>query len=342
MLISGSMSECAVCYVADAKFLFPTIASAMSLRVFVPKTDVDVLIFLTSDPATIHPDLAPMLSDIGVTLVHLNAQGLKRVDAAKWSQGHVSLATLGRFLIADIVAQSYRRLLYVDGDTYFNDDPSELLAYDIPEGKIGAVSDIRAYATSDFGRFGTESRRYFSMLGMTPGQRYFNAGVFVARTDTWREMADEALAYFLENTAICVRHDQSAMNAVLGRRRIPLPIRWNFMTEYENLGMGRSVRPAIYHFTGQSKPWVGPLSPWKRFDPYYTRIEEQIGGIVPRPTWPAQRLAEENRIATRRYWKMHLAFAPRVLAKRGAIKRADRIATQMFERSAERSTVDPR
>ena len=326
-----SATDCAICYVTDRGFLFPTIASALSLRRFVPTDVADVLLFLTGEPTANHDALVAFLADLGIKLLLLDAGQLDAVDAAKWSQGHVSLSTLGRFLIADTVARSHRRMLYVDGDTWFDADPTSLLQYDIMAGRIGAVDDIRAFSRDDVGRFGSSSRSYFADLGMAADQRYFNAGVLLVETATWREMAREALDFFMANTALCVRHDQSAMNAVLGRRRVALPIRLNFMTEYENLGLAKAIRPAIYHFTGSSKPWVGAMSPWTRFHPYYEEVERRIGHLVPRPTWNDDRARAQDRLTRRRWWKMHLLFAPRVFVKRRAIIRAERAAVRAFE-----------
>ncbi len=326
-----SARDCAICYVADQNFLFPTIASALSLRRFVPNEAADVLLFLTGEPTGNHDALVAFLAERGIKLLSLDAAQLDAVDAAKWSEGHVSLSTLGRFLIADTVARSHRRMLYVDGDTWFDGDPTPLLEHDIPTGRIGAVDDIRAFSRDDFGRFGSSSRGYFANLGMAADQRYFNAGVLLVETATWQDMAREALAFFLNNTAICVRHDQSAMNAVLGRRRITLPIRWNFMTEYQNLGLAKAIRPAIYHFTGASKPWNGAMSPWTRFHACYQDVERQIGHLVPRPTWDDARVQAQDRLTRRRWWKMHLLFAPRVFAKRRAIIQAEREAVRAFE-----------
>jgi lipopolysaccharide biosynthesis glycosyltransferase len=316
------MSDCAICYVADEAFLFPAIASALSLRAFVPEAKADVLLFLTSTPKS--DELASSLKALGIKLMILDVNGFSQVDASKWSRGHVTVSTLGRFLIADAVAQSYRRMLYVDGDTYFGADPSALLNYAIPAGKIGAVDDIRAYARQDFGRFGTESRRYFSALGMPGEQRYFNAGMFLVETATWQQMAKDAHTFFLNNTEICDRHDQSSMNSVLGRHRVPLPARYNFMTEYENLGLSEAIEPVIYHFTGSTKPWVGPLDPWKRFFPFYADVEQRIAHIVKRPAWSAEQIAEQNATTRKRYWKMHLMFAHRVRMKRRAILQRER------------------
>lgn len=47
----------------------------------------------------------------------------------EWNHIHISRAALGRFIIADFVARSYKKILYVDGDTLFIQDPMPLLKF---------------------------------------------------------------------------------------------------------------------------------------------------------------------------------------------------------------------
>jgi len=43
---------------------------------------------------------------------------------------------------------------------------------------------------------------------------------FAVSRSTWRLIAAEAYKFFVENIAACKYHDQSALNAVVGKRRL--------------------------------------------------------------------------------------------------------------------------
>ncbi|WP_425230745.1 glycosyltransferase family 8 protein [Sphingomonas sp.] len=323
-------SDCAICYVADENFLFATLASALSLRRFVPAEQAEILLFLTGKPQRDLAKLDADLDRLGVRLMPLLDDDVFRLTAERWRQSHISVATLGRLLIGETVAKTHRRMLYVDGDTYFARDPSALLRHRASPGTIWAADDIISYNRFDHGRLGTAARRYLDDLGIPADQRYFNSGIILADVATWRAMAAEALDVYMTRSDHCVNYDQSALNIVAGSRRSPLPIRWNFQTGFADLKLASAVEPAILHFTGSIKAWHGPLQPWQDLFPFYQEVEQRVAHIVARPAWPDQQIAERNAISRRNYRKLHLMFAHRVWRKRRQIIAAERQAARNF------------
>jgi lipopolysaccharide biosynthesis glycosyltransferase len=105
---------------------------------------------------------------------------------------------------------------------------------------------------------------YLAGIGVDPRKSgYLNSGVFAVSRTTWRGIATEAFQFFVNNIAACLYHDQSALNAIIGDRRLPLSLKWNFQTPYRYLGIENHIRPHIYHFHSYPKPWMGPCEPWK-------------------------------------------------------------------------------
>lgn len=313
------MPDGAVCYVSDENFLFPTIASIMSLRRFVAADRYDIVLFYVGAPLQNIDVVTHRLASMGVKLLTLSDTTLKSIECSNWVGGHVTPAALGRFAAAEYMAANYSRMVYFDGDMFFKRDPNALLEFDPGEDKIAAVDDIRSFARHDIGHFGAETRAYFEDIGVTRDRGYFNSGMFVVRTKSWRMMAADALAYFFANVKLCKLHDQSAMNAVLGERRIPLSLAWNFQTPFKNLLLERHVQPNIYHFTGANKPWFGPLVPWREMFQWFDDAEARFGMAVERPAWSEDRIVDQNKEARFYFVKMHTIFAPRVQIKRREI-----------------------
>ncbi|WP_267395650.1 MULTISPECIES: glycosyltransferase [unclassified Sphingomonas] len=256
------VSRSAICYVCDLGFLVPTLISIESARRFVPSS---VPIYLV----TIFPDddhikaLEPLLSRLSVTVIPFDRERIESV-ADVWAESHVPTAALGRFFLPELLPDSVKRILYVDGDTMFVRDPSPLLDQPLPAGKIGMVEDALSFYRHDQSANGADARAYMQGIGLSPDARYANSGVFVVERDDWKVIATEALAYLSEHSKACLYHDQSALNAVLGDRSFPLSPIWNYQSRFVQWRAKPIAKPAILHFTGAAKPWMGEVRPWKK------------------------------------------------------------------------------
>ena len=255
-------TECAVCYVTDINYLFPTLVSAISLRKYIPAHKADVFIFLV-DAAERVDELNKVSRTYGIEIVASDSSYLSHFDVAKFSKSQVSTTTLSKFSLGAWLPSAYKRIVYIDGDTLIRRDPSPLIEAVVPEGKLAAAEDMISFRYSKFTPRGRKKMSYLAGIGVhPPSTGYLNAGVLAVSRNTWSAIATEAFEFFVNNVEACEYHDQSALNAVIGDRRLRLSVKWNFQTPFRYLGIEQSISPCIYHFHSHPKPWMGRCEPW--------------------------------------------------------------------------------
>lgn len=316
------MKACAACYVTDEGFLFPSLCAAVALRQACPDVEADVIVFAINVADELISALRAAAAPFGVRIEALWAD-LGIIDPRAWHGSHVPVAAIGRFLLPEWVARSYDRILYMDGDTMCRSSPEELLRFDPGPGMVGAVEDIRSFGRWDLvGVSGRFTRYYFDDIGIAPDDGYFNSGMFIVRAADWPAMARECLGFLVQNTALCQFHDQSAMNAVLGRSsRVRLSLKWNFQTPYHLLGMFDAIDPALLHFTEAGKPWLGALQPWGEWHRLYREVAELLPAVPRREPWDDAQVAAANRHYARRVRRQNWLFAHRLPGRRRRIRR---------------------
>ena len=260
-------SDLAVCYVGDVNFLLGSLISLRSLRRYASAADAEVYVFCLDANAALIDRLAPVGARLGASFLPLNLADQQDMTSKVWNETHVPPSALGRFFIEPLLPAHINRILYLDGDTLFVDDPKKLLAYRPPEGRLAAAEDISYFARYDWGGFGDRTRTYFRGLGIDADDGYLNSGVLFSGRETWKVVVAEALAYFNASSQTCVYHDQSAINAVIGKRRLRMSPRWNFQTPFRYWGVEGKIKPCLYHFTEHPKPWMGNVEPWLDVEP---------------------------------------------------------------------------
>jgi lipopolysaccharide biosynthesis glycosyltransferase len=140
---------------------------------------------------------------------------------------------------------------------------------------------MMSYTSHEAGSWGAFVRQYFEKLNVDPKRGYFNAGIFATSRKTLREVGEEAFGFFRDNTETCHHHDQSALNAVVGDRRIRLSSRWNFQTPFRALDVEKNVAPRLYHFTEYPKAWMGRTEPWPELYEELDAAGSQWAGQTP-------------------------------------------------------------
>ena len=152
---------------------------------------------------------------------------------------------------------SISRVLYLDADTLIAAPLDELWQTELGGNLVGAVTNPL---------YTNMVPRIVAELGLPNGQSYFNSGVLIVDLDGWRQHATTAAVLAFARTHPLVWPDQDALNAVLHRRRLRLPPRWNAMPgiwelprsylPYSDAEVHEAARnPAIVHFVGPYKPW---------------------------------------------------------------------------------------
>jgi lipopolysaccharide biosynthesis glycosyltransferase len=236
-------SQCVV-YVTDVEYSFPTILSALQARKFTSEaTDVCIL---TSERLDDFEELKGLLAASGVDLVDATAalrDTLGKLDAA-FFQGRISISTMAKLVLCDVLPANYTQIIYLDGDTQVIGDLSDLENTAAPEGKFFAARDYTAMR--DYLRTGIDSS-------------YFNAGVLKFHRNGW--IGPEALELFLKHPEACQgKHDQGALNCVGGSALIMVSNRWNFPKQFLHLVNMSSL--SIIHYMAHPKPWHGTFFPW--------------------------------------------------------------------------------
>ncbi len=278
---------CAVCYVSDRGFLFPSIASALSLKGKLTGPDADVFLFVIDIPPEDIAALNRLFEGHGLHILSMDKAWLGRYDPAKFSSFNaVPDATLGRFFIEENLPSGYDRILYIDGDTLIDGDLAPLLDFPLPDDAFAAVDDPLAFTIQSHGFLGDFARQYLARLQIDPTQGYFNAGVFLVDRAAWRLISRTAFDFFCKNSEICILHDQSALNVTVGGRRLRLSLCWNSMTLHRQWNTPVITKPVIFHFSGSPKPWTGAYWPTGRHFSTYARLRT----LIPQSVAPSQRL----------------------------------------------------
>ncbi len=172
----------------------------------------------------------------------------------KW----LTRATYYRILLPEILPDSVRKVIYIDGDCIIRHSLIPLWRTDISEIAIGAV----------FNAFEGQIER-FNRLRYSPDLGYFNAGVLLINIDYWRKhnVVNSLTDYIYRYPERIAFEDQDVMNVVLKDSKKSLPPKYNFQTDmlrytpcfdywkYEDEVKEAIADPVIIHFTSREKPW---------------------------------------------------------------------------------------
>ncbi|MBX5218798.1 MULTISPECIES: glycosyltransferase [unclassified Rhizobium] len=238
------MNNQCVVYVTDVEYSFPTILSALQARKFAsPASDVCVLM---SERLDNFNELRALLTASGVELVDATdalQDSLGKLDPSHF-RGRISVSTMAKLVLCEILPAHYSQIIYLDGDTQIVSDLGKLENATVPEGRFFAARDYTAI--QDFLNTGKDNH-------------YFNAGVLKFHRNGW--IGQEALELFASNPEACEgKHDQGALNYVRGSSLILVSNRWNFPKQFLHLVNMSSL--AIVHYMAHPKPWHGTFFPW--------------------------------------------------------------------------------
>lgn len=305
-------NDCAVCYVTDLGYLLPSLVSATSLRKFVGPDQAEVFIFLVGHDDRV-AEVNKIANQFKIQVVAFDSAWISEFDIKNFASSHVTPATLGRFFLDRGLPDHIKRIVYIDGDTLIRRDPSALIKAVVPEGKFAAVEDMVSFRYNPANPRGRIKMSYLKGIGVhPPTQGYFNAGVFAASRNTWAEFAGEAFKFFIQNTKACEYHDQSALNASVGNRRLKLSLKWNFQTPFRFLGIEKYIEPRIYHFHSYPKPWMGPCQPWAEIYAEYQLAVQPFASLnLPLKKLSEQEVADINQLN----WRQKLLLRSSLIAK---------------------------
>jgi lipopolysaccharide biosynthesis glycosyltransferase len=182
-----------------------------------------------------------------------------------------------RLLAPGLLADSYRRVLYLDADAVVL-RPIEPLWATALDTHVCACSQDLAVPTVASGM----AIRGYVELGLGADTPYFNAGVMLIDTARWQAEAvgARAVAYLAEHAKEVNLFDQEALNVALAGRWQRVSYRWNLIAsvagrpflvvpDEQRADYHASLsEPCIVHFAGTLKPWRNPYLRGRWFEQY--------------------------------------------------------------------------
>lgn len=330
-----------VFYITDAGFAVPTLVSIESLRRWRPARDLMINVVLLDMSQERVDAFAGLAQDLSLQIHSLRTDVLASLDNESFNATHVPLATVARFLISEFFRNEDYDILYVDGDTLFVQDPSELLDLPAPEAGLLAAEDQSYFYANDYGKTGNNIRSYFANIGVTAKQGYFNAGVLKFRARQWIKISKDCLSFLEDNLSICQYHDQSSLNAIVGSSRVRLSPIWNFKPSYWNWGVSEIAQPKLLHFVGGDKPWMGNLKVWSKLYPeYIAAVERRRHKSFLLRAWDEEEQAARLRAETFQQIKDNTIFLRRKTRRRAMFR--DLVETSVLYGTGANRSNEPR
>jgi lipopolysaccharide biosynthesis glycosyltransferase len=246
-------ATCCVVYTTDAKYLFPTLVSAIQARIHSSRSKADVIIFCFGLDPESERVFAPICAQEQIGLIPVDKSLI---------EGQTSM--LARLFLNRFVPAQYTQYLYLDGDVHILDSIDPLIDADVPEGFFLAANDPMTFLLADTGPQSRDLAQHLRSLGLTPEQslHYFNSGVLRINRNGWDEIGLSAWDHFRTGTRSKRFPDQDALNVVGVDKRLPLSLAWNYPVFMRNSRVESRIKPRIKHFMSSPKPWNGAFPPW--------------------------------------------------------------------------------
>ena len=253
-LIEHELQACC-CYAVDENYLVPTLLSASQLRRMLPREAGDVIVVCFGAPSR--------LSAAG--LEFCNGEQIKfiLVPAALLDGAPMMCA---RFFLGKILEPRYRRIIYLDGDTQVVGSLRPLLDHSASPGSLLATPDPMAVMIDRSRGEWPERRRYFQSIGLPIHRQatYFNSGILRFDRGAWEAISRDCVSLCASHGSKLEFRDQDALNVVVGDQHRPISFKWNFPPFFMNFGGENLIRPHVYHFMSNPRPWHGAFAPWGR------------------------------------------------------------------------------
>lgn len=176
--------------------------------------------------------------------------------------GHVSRAAYFRLMIADLVPEDVKKVIYLDVDLLVCDDIIKLWKVDIGKFPLGAVLDYGIITSSRM------RKHKEKVIGLSDSYKYFNSGVLIINVKEWRlnDYGSKVLAFAQKEKLL--HHDQDALNKIFMNNWYEIPLRWNVIppvfylfskillhSGFRTEAILAKKMPAVIHYAGRYKPW---------------------------------------------------------------------------------------
>ena len=242
----------------DKWFVMPT--GVMMYSVCVNNPDVDIVFHVIHDDSVTYKDRRDL--EETVTVFERKSITFYHIDVTKFScfpnvSMRITQASYYRLMLSEILSQSIRKVLYLDGDMIVRHSLLPLWNTDLKDYAVGAVPDCQDGNIELYHRL-----NYPSQLG------YFNAGVLLINLEYWREhdVVKDFMSILQKHADKLQFHDQDVLNAAFSEKKVMLPLKYNMHSgflekhpKYDNQKYAKEVKearkdPVIVHFI-EEKPW---------------------------------------------------------------------------------------
>ncbi len=157
---------------------------------------------------------------------------LKLIDGRQWIEQLVSMKLLPyrgglttnlRLFFLEYIDQDVDRLLYLDCDTIIQGSLSELFSMSMDGAPAAAVLDSLS------------GKEYKKIIGFSPEESYFNAGVLFVDVENWRKNDCQGRLSALMNdpSTVCPNNDQDFLNIALRNQKRVIHPKYNFQTTHK-------------------------------------------------------------------------------------------------------------
>lgn len=255
------MNEAVACFIVNEAYLLPALVSAIQARTYSSKDLIDVVVYLVGKP-----------SEKGERVIHL-AKEKYDVDIIVVDPSFMENKpfTYGRLYIHKVMPENYKRIIYIDGDTQIAGSLDPLATAPLGPGKFMAARDPSLIYARLSKKWRKDIQADRDLAGYTGEfDIYFNAGILIINREGWPERAARAMDLY-EGLKSRLRHfDQDLMNLTLSEDCVRISNKWNFPGFLIGTPMEQKVKPVIYHFMSNPRPWNQAVAPWgyKWMKPY--------------------------------------------------------------------------
>jgi lipopolysaccharide biosynthesis glycosyltransferase len=170
--------------------------------------------------------------------------------------GHVSICTYYRLIIAEMLPLSISKVIYLDVDALVMGDIGELWDVELNKNVVSAVPQVGMTVSDPYGL------AMYEELGLPPDAPYFNAGVLLLDLARWRKMdlGRQALQFVAKYSGKLHFWDQAVLNGILAGAWGALDLKWNVCVGHLWQGnvaelVEQPGTVSVMHFASSIKPW---------------------------------------------------------------------------------------
>lgn len=266
----------------DKWFVMPT--GVMMYSVCVNNPDVNIVFHVIHDDSVISKDRRHLEETItvfegkSITFYHIDVTKFPCFPNITVGMG-ITQASYYRLMLSEILPQTIRKVLYLDGDIIVRHSLLPLWNTDLKDYAVGTVPDVIEIEYS---------KEYSKRLNYPSQHGYFNAGVLLVNLEYWREhkVVTDFFSFIQKYADILECRDQDVLNALFHDKKVVLPIKYNLIcgflwssSQYDFGKFEKELRealkdPVIVHFTA-GKPWHYSRLPQHPFSSTFFKYQRQ-------------------------------------------------------------------